>query len=585
MSFESSCKSRSNLILLGIESLENTETSLLLIDTAGCEMEESSSVHGSRANEGEAALVTMHVENLIKRGLDVSEIAVITPYNLQVELIKHQLKGKYGNLEIRSVDGFQGREKEAVVISLVRSNPQKEIGFLKEYRRLNVAITRAKCHVCVIGDSDTISADAMLKSLLDHIESHGEIMSAFNYQQELRDILISQPSKMELNRINIEQQPKGAKKKKVNTVKDTNVRMKKVEAKEDDRAIRKQKLLLQVQRFILNSSEQRLEFPSDLEARDRAIVHEIAEELDLHHKSQGEGKLRRIVIEKIAKQEPEVFEEDVEMCDTIKEVPETTKVKSAKKVEANKDDREFFLRKQELLQQVQRFIRNASEQRLEFPSGLQVRDRAIIHEIAEELDLHHKSQGEGKSRRIVIEKISKQEPEALEEVPENLEVKKELIKCSGCQKNIPIANVELHKVRCSSSNVKVAQKKSKSMKKQEAKKKEEDIDKLLESFSAENTKCQGEGCKASVKTVFSACKFCKMRFCFSHGMPEIHGCGEAAKRMARQQISNDGKLYPGSGRPSNLPDARRKANLQAKLDKKLEEMESSRKSKPSKGKK
>ena len=73
-----------------------------------------------------------------------------------------------------------------------------------------------------------------------------------------------------------------------------------------------------------------------------------------------------------------------------------------------------------------------------------------------------------------------------------------------------------------------------------------------------------------------------MRFCYSHGMPEIHGCGSAAKSAARQQIARDGKLYSGSGRPNMLPDPTRKAQLQRKLDKKLTEMTDQRKSKPKK---
>jgi DNA polymerase alpha-associated DNA helicase A len=67
------------------------------------------------------------------------------------------LKEKYPQLELGSVDGFQGREKEAVVVSTVRSNPEHEVGFLGEKRRLNVAMTRPKRHLCVVGDSETIS--------------------------------------------------------------------------------------------------------------------------------------------------------------------------------------------------------------------------------------------------------------------------------------------------------------------------------------------------------------------------------------------------------------------------------------------
>jgi hypothetical protein len=72
-------------------------------------------------------------------------------------LLAGLLKEKYPQLELGSVDGFQGREKEAVIVSTVRSNPEHEVGFLGEKRRLNVAMTRPKRHLCIIGDSDTIS--------------------------------------------------------------------------------------------------------------------------------------------------------------------------------------------------------------------------------------------------------------------------------------------------------------------------------------------------------------------------------------------------------------------------------------------
>ena len=78
--------------------------------------------------------MTIYVNQLISSGIDPSEIAVITPYNLQVELIRLQLREKFPALEIRSVDGFQGREKEVVILSLVRSNLEGQVGFLAEPR-------------------------------------------------------------------------------------------------------------------------------------------------------------------------------------------------------------------------------------------------------------------------------------------------------------------------------------------------------------------------------------------------------------------------------------------------------------------
>ena len=73
-------------------------------------------------------------------------------------------------IEIDSVDGFQGREKEAVVLSLVRSNREGRVGFLAETRRMNVALTRARRKLIVIGDSATITAHPFYARLVDYFE-------------------------------------------------------------------------------------------------------------------------------------------------------------------------------------------------------------------------------------------------------------------------------------------------------------------------------------------------------------------------------------------------------------------------------
>lgn len=91
----------------------------------------------SKSNDMEASLVRLHVRNLIEAGVLAEDIAVVTPYNGQLALLAQGLKEPFPGIELGSVDGFQGREKEAVVLSLVRSNPTHEVGFLAEKRRLN----------------------------------------------------------------------------------------------------------------------------------------------------------------------------------------------------------------------------------------------------------------------------------------------------------------------------------------------------------------------------------------------------------------------------------------------------------------
>ncbi|KAI6956193.1 DNA helicase, partial [Hortaea werneckii] len=117
----------------------------------------SSLLSESKVNENEALLVSHHVRNLIQAGLEPEDIAVITPYNGQLALLSGLLRERFRGIELGSVDGFQGREKEAVVVSLVRSNAEGEVGFLGERRRLNVAMTRPKRHLCVIGDAEVVS--------------------------------------------------------------------------------------------------------------------------------------------------------------------------------------------------------------------------------------------------------------------------------------------------------------------------------------------------------------------------------------------------------------------------------------------
>ncbi|KAJ5239676.1 hypothetical protein N7468_004295 [Penicillium chermesinum] len=130
----------------------------------------------SKSNEMEALVVARHVDNLVAAGVRPDSIAVITPYNGQLALLSQMLRERYPGLELGSVDGFQGREKEAVVVSLVRSNEEHEVGFLGEKRRLNVAMTRPKRHLCICGDSETISrGSTFLKHWMDFLEEHADL--------------------------------------------------------------------------------------------------------------------------------------------------------------------------------------------------------------------------------------------------------------------------------------------------------------------------------------------------------------------------------------------------------------------------
>jgi superfamily I DNA and/or RNA helicase len=158
-----------------------TREPLFFVDTAGADLEEDREAEGdSLFNEGEAAIAAAHVTALLDAGVRGEEIGVVTPYNAQVNLLRSKL-GAHRGLEISTVDGFQGREKEAIVLSLVRSNPRGEVGFLADERRLNVAVTRARRHAALIADSATVSAHPFLARLLAHFEK-GVHRSAWEYR-------------------------------------------------------------------------------------------------------------------------------------------------------------------------------------------------------------------------------------------------------------------------------------------------------------------------------------------------------------------------------------------------------------------
>ncbi len=146
------------------------------IDTAGASYDEETEPNGdSRLNPLEAELVVKKVNELIEAGVSADMIAVISPYSAQVRYLRERLP----EIEIDSVDGFQGREKEVVIVSLVRSNREGEVGFLSDTRRMNVALTRARRKLIVIGDSATITSHGFYQRMVNYFESIGAYHSVW----------------------------------------------------------------------------------------------------------------------------------------------------------------------------------------------------------------------------------------------------------------------------------------------------------------------------------------------------------------------------------------------------------------------
>jgi predicted DNA helicase len=145
-------------------------TPVVFIDTMGKFLEKTKSGSFSKYNPLEAEYVKNLVEKLIQNGAKEEYIGVITPYKDHEEYIKKILKNA---VEVKSVDGFQGREKEIIIVSLVRANENEEIGFLNDIRRLNVAITRPKRKLIVIGDANTLKVNKTYEDLIEYVKKEG----------------------------------------------------------------------------------------------------------------------------------------------------------------------------------------------------------------------------------------------------------------------------------------------------------------------------------------------------------------------------------------------------------------------------
>ena len=164
----------------GVSPSALTSRPVTFVDTAGAGFDEVwNDMLESRENRGEADLAVKLLYELLGSGMKAKNIGILTPYTAQAKLLKTLVHES--GLEIGSVDGFQGREKEAIILSLVRSSESGQIGFLSDMRRLNVAITRARRCLIVIGDSATVGRHPVYARFVAHSDSLDSHRSAYEW--------------------------------------------------------------------------------------------------------------------------------------------------------------------------------------------------------------------------------------------------------------------------------------------------------------------------------------------------------------------------------------------------------------------
>ena len=151
------------------------------IDTAGCGFEEQAGEEGeSRCNAEEVGILRKHFDQLKEAVGSSWNAAIISPYRAQVQLLQQEFASTEG-VSVNTIDSFQGQERDVVYLSLVRSNDQGDIGFLRDYRRMNVAMTRARMKLVIIGDSATLGNDRFFAELLEYVESIAGYRTAWEF--------------------------------------------------------------------------------------------------------------------------------------------------------------------------------------------------------------------------------------------------------------------------------------------------------------------------------------------------------------------------------------------------------------------
>ena len=172
--------------------LFDTDSPMVFVDTAGCGFDEKAE-GTSTSNPEEAAFVFKHLTQLAAalsthyQPHNFPSIAVISPYRQQIQLLKEQLQHStplhvYGDkISVNTIDSFQGQERDIVYISMTRSNSESRIGFLSDIRRMNVAMTRARKKLVVIGDSATLSQFPFYANFIAYAEQQNAYQSAWEF--------------------------------------------------------------------------------------------------------------------------------------------------------------------------------------------------------------------------------------------------------------------------------------------------------------------------------------------------------------------------------------------------------------------
>lgn len=583
---------------ISAEILEMVTSPMLFVDTAGLSMYREdgeasrSDIQQSRCNPGESRFVVHYAKMLVRAGLRPETFTVITPYNRQVEQLRADFAAD-ADVEalritprINTVDSFQGQEADAVLISLVRSNTHGVVGFLSDYRRLNVAVTRARKHVLLVGDASTICNDDVLSSLYGYACDHGRVAFVQQLLDEQGGIPADPSTAAALQEERRQALARTSDKSK---------------EKLRDKVQEEEKLRQQFQkrlRHVLDTG-QPLQLPAKLNPYERAIAHEVAKELGLMHESRGEGSERRLVVWSKDGPVPN-FPEPV--ASAAGPASEGQKGVDGAHVAAPAPEEEtaleaFERRARDLLASL------GPGQPAEWKSPTDV-EVEVLQRLAGDLQLEVLEAGSGKKRRLQLKVLSEPAKTAAEKSapgatpkpaeyaqagqagkPEPPSGNAQLASLHEERRQRQLAMAEQRKkdIEKSNADIKVAKqaaKKEKAAKKPAATTDDDDLDALLSEFTKEEGICSFANCKEKTNTLMdtlSKCKFCSSRFCLKHAQAEVHGCGDQAQRMEQKKWKEACAAGSrGSGLVNRSAGQDGRGALANKLQEKVKEQEASR---------
>nr|XP_057932313.1 DNA-binding protein SMUBP-2 isoform X2 [Doryrhamphus excisus] len=395
---------------------------------------------------------------------------------------------------------------------------QGEVGFLAEDRRINVAVTRARRHVAIVCDTQTVQNHAFLKTLVHHVTEYGEVRTAFEYIQDLvpqnyvRDHKDTKTdtsaSQKEKKAKPIQKKSNGSNHTKNGHKQDKHITMSaSTLIDEEQNKNRESEIRRMVEDFAKDLNQSEVDFPPSFTSHDRLLVHQIAEELGLNHESKGEGKDRCITISKHVPPKP----------------PESAAVEQEEVLEEK--------------------VGAAASQEKDIPPNAESSNQNPF-------DL----------KSLHLERMKREQQKREQKKQQNISVSSKKTNAAKGKKQTKAGACEIAAAASP----------------------DDDFYALINAVVKADSVCSFVKCKASVLTLGQLCLFCNRQYCLSHHIPEVHGCGDKAKSHARMRISKEGVLYAGSGTKDKSMDANKKSYLHRKLDSKLKDMASQRKMKKNK---